>query len=65
MVKLIFYIVVALLVLSYFGISLQHLTESPTTQSNFAYFWSLIQEGWNEIANWITGLVHGIPFIGH
>jgi len=69
MVKLIFYIVVGLLVLSYFGISLQHLTESPTTQSNFSYFWSLVTEGWNELTAWIPGfldgLSHSIPFIKH
>jgi hypothetical protein len=65
MVKLIFYIVVALLVLSYFGISLQHLAESPTTQSNFGYFWSLIQQGWSELVGWLTGLVNGLPLIKH
>lgn len=69
MVKLIFLVVVALLVLSFFGISLQHVVEAPTTQSNFAYFWSLVVEGWNEFAAWVQGLLngatHSIPFIKH
>ena len=36
-VKLIILIVVALLVLSYFGISLRALVNSPTTQDNISY----------------------------
>ncbi|MES2225364.1 MAG: hypothetical protein V4480_00960 [Patescibacteria group bacterium] len=47
MAKLIFYIIVGLLVLSFFGVSLQHLVQSPTTQGNFSYFWDLIVQGWN------------------
>ncbi|CAN5771505.1 hypothetical protein BH11PAT2_BH11PAT2_10140 [soil metagenome] len=60
MVKLIIYIVVGLLVLSFFGISLQHLVQSPTTQSNFGFFWDLLQQGWQYIADWVTGALHTV-----
>jgi hypothetical protein len=60
MVKVIFYVVVAVLVLSFFGVSLQHLIEAPTTQSNFGYVWSLVEEGWDDIVSIVTGLWNGI-----
>lgn len=48
MVKLIVYIVVGLIVLSFFGISLQNLIDSPTTQENFRYFGTLVELGWEQ-----------------
>lgn len=48
MVKLIVYIVVGLIVLSFFGISLQNLIDSPTTQENFRYFGTLLEQGWEQ-----------------
>jgi hypothetical protein len=60
MVRVIFYVVVAVLVLSFFGVSLQHLIENPTTQTNFAYVWSLVEEGWDDIVLFITNFWDGI-----
>lgn len=56
MVKLIFWIVVALLALSFFGISLQNLVEAPTTQNNFFFLFKLVGEGWDYIVTWVTSL---------
>jgi hypothetical protein len=60
MLKVIFYVVVIVLVLSFFGISLQHLIEAPTTQSNFSYVWSLVLDGWNQLVGLFTGLWNSI-----
>ncbi len=49
MLRLIVLIIIGILVLSFFGISLQNLVHSPTTQMNFAFVWQLIVAGWNEI----------------
>lgn len=40
-------IVIALLVLSYYGFSLRNLANSPTTQDNFSYIWNNIVYIWN------------------
>jgi len=56
MVKLIFWIVVGLLALSFFGISLQNLVEAPTTQNNFFFLFKLVGEGWDYLVTWVTGL---------
>ena len=46
-VKLIIIIVIALLILSYYGFNLRATVESPTTQSNFSYAWSGVANIWN------------------
>jgi hypothetical protein len=56
--KLIFWIVVLVLVLSFFGISLRTLAASPTTQSNFGFVWQLVLNGWNLIVASFQNLVH-------
>lgn len=56
MLKLAVYIIVAVLVLSFFGISLQHLVESPAAQENFKYVATLLVQGWNDIVNIVLGL---------
>jgi hypothetical protein len=57
MLKIIFWIVVGVLALSFFGISLQAIITSPAGQANFGYLWILIVEGWNAIVAFLTSLV--------
>lgn len=52
MLKLIILIVIAILVLSFFGISLHSLITAPATQANFAYLWHLVLSGFNYVAVW-------------
>ena len=40
-------IVIALLVLSYYGFNLRSTVESPATQSNFSYAWSGVVHVWD------------------
>jgi hypothetical protein len=60
MVKVIFYIVILVLVLSFFGISLQHLVEAPATQDNFSFVWSLLMDGWDDVVQFVTNLWNGL-----
>ncbi len=58
MLKLVIYIVVGLLVLSFFGISLQHLVESPAAQTNFQYVTSLLEQAWDDLHAQLLDLMH-------
>lgn len=59
MLKLIIYILVGLFVLSFFGVSVQHIIESPTTQANFDYVETLLAQGWEDIVNLVPGVWNG------
>jgi len=54
MFRLIFLILVFLLALSFFGISIQAIVNSPAGQANFSYVANLLSDLWH----WITELVH-------
>jgi len=67
MIKLIIWIVVGLLILSFFGISLQNLVEAPTTQNNFDFLLEALSQGFDAIVNWLEGvweaLKNALPFV--
>ena len=46
LIKTIIIIVIALLIISYLGINLRSIVNSPTTQSNFSYVWNGIVYIW-------------------
>lgn len=46
MFKLIFWIFVLVLGLSFFGISIQAIINSPAGQANFVYVFHLVGQGW-------------------
>ena len=60
MLRIIFWVVVAVLFLSFFGISVQGLIENPTTQTNFDFVLELVAEGWSTIWSVLSGLVTGV-----
>ena len=47
LIKLIVIVIIGILVLSYFGINIQSIAESPTSQSNFSYVYGIISGIWN------------------
>ena len=49
MIKYIFYILIIVLVLTYFGFDLKSFMESSQTQSNLSYLWELVIKVWNWI----------------
>ncbi len=52
MIRLIIWVVIGLLALSFFGVSLRALVESPTSQENFSYLFNLLEQGWDYIRVW-------------
>ena len=47
LIKMIVVIVVALIVLGYFGFNIKDIIESGTVQTNLHYFWDFIVKVWN------------------
>jgi hypothetical protein len=60
MLRIIFWVVVIILFLSFFGVSVQGLIENPTTQGNLQFVLGLVEEGWNTIWGAISGFVTSI-----
>ena len=56
MLKLIFWIILFTLMLSFFGISLRELVQEPQTQDNFSFILDLVRNGWSFLTGWIEGL---------
>ena len=56
MFRLIIWVVVGTLALSFFGISLRELLQDPQTQDNFSFIIVLVQNGWQFLTGWIGGL---------
>ena len=51
MVRLIIVLVVGVLALSFFGISIRAIVESPTGADNIDFVWVLIQNGWQHVVD--------------
>jgi len=54
MFRTIFWIFVLLLALSFFGISIQAIINSPAGQANFTYVLSLLSQAWQWLTQWVT-----------
>ena len=55
--RLAFWILILLLALSFFGISLQAIVNSPAGQANFAYVADLLSQFWHWATYWIRPTV--------
>jgi hypothetical protein len=55
--KLAFWILVLLLALSFFGISIQAIVNSPAGQENFTYLSNLLSQFWQWSTQWIRPTV--------
>ncbi|HVX90467.1 MAG TPA: hypothetical protein VHC20_02400 [Candidatus Paceibacterota bacterium] len=65
MLHILFYTIIVILVLSFFGISLQSIVHSPQAQANFDYLWGLVLLGWhyvlgfyNLFIDWLGHFIH-------
>jgi len=56
MIRLIVWVVIGTLALSFFGISLRELIQDPQTQDNFSFIINLVQNGWHFLTGWVTEL---------
>ena len=62
MVRLVIWVIIGLLALSFFGVSLQALVENPTNQSNMSYLTNMLETGWEYMVEWVEALIS--PFVG-
>lgn len=61
-VKLIILIIVAILILSYWGINLRQVAESNTGQANFGYLAELVGKAWTSLVSlWQTQVAPHLP----
>jgi hypothetical protein len=56
MLKLIFWIFILLLALSFFGISIQAIINSPAGQANFSYVYHFLTQAWHWVIQGWEGL---------
>jgi len=63
MLRTIILVIVLLLVLSFFGISIQHIVESSTGQANFSYVGDLLQQGWDALAAFVNGMISSVKHL--
>ena len=63
-IKLILLIVVALIVLGFFGYNLSDIINSPTVHDNLVYVWDIIVKIWNTVivipALWLWDKIQGV-----
>ncbi len=57
MIKLIVWIIIGVLALSFFGISLENLVEAPTTQENVGFLKGLALDGWEIVKDFVTSII--------
>ena len=60
MIRFILLGIVLIIALSYFGISIRHIVESPTGQDNFTFVWAFIKDGWSIIVGWLAQFLAAI-----
>lgn len=59
-IKWILLLVVAVVILSYYGFDIQKAIESPTTQSNFNYLQKIAWNVWNFLKPFVMALIHSL-----
>ena len=57
MIRLIIWIFIGIVALSFFGISLQNIIESPINRQNFSYFFELVADGFDDIVAFLHVVV--------
>lgn len=56
MVRFIIIVAILILALSFFGISIRGIVESPVGHDNFTFIWELIKTGWHILVGWFTSI---------
>lgn len=63
MVRFIIIVAILILALSFFGISIRSIVESPTGHDNFTFMWELIKTGWHILLGWFHIIVTTIQSV--
>lgn len=64
MARLITTTVILILILSFFGISIRGIIESPTGKDNLTFVFQIIHTGWNILEGYVFTIWHNIQNIG-
>lgn len=57
MVRFIIIVAILILALSFFGISIRGIVESPVGHDNFTFIWELIRTGWHILVGWVSATI--------
>lgn len=57
LIRLILILAVLVLALSFFGISIRSIVQSPAGKDNFTFIWELLKTGWQVLSGWIGALI--------
>ena len=57
MIRALVLVAIFILLLSFFGISIRTIVESPTGHDNFTFLWQLIRTGWHIIVGWVDTII--------
>ena len=63
MIRFIILIIIVILVLSYLGISIRDVAQSPTGQDNFSFVWMYVKDGWEIVTTFIAALIERIQAV--
>ncbi len=62
--KMIILVVIAILILSYFGFNIKDIAESETSKSNFSYVWGFLSYVWNTFLVTPASFVWNVIVVG-
>ncbi|MEK7644832.1 MAG: hypothetical protein AAB391_00710 [Patescibacteria group bacterium] len=62
--KMIILVIIAILILSYFGFNLKDIAESDTSKSNFSYIWNFLSYVWNTFLVTPASFVWNVIVVG-
>ncbi|HEY0979742.1 MAG TPA: hypothetical protein VGE23_02795 [Candidatus Paceibacterota bacterium] len=63
MVRFIILVIILILALSYFGISIREVAQSPTGQDNFSFVWTYVKDGWEILTAFIAELIESVSAV--
>lgn len=63
MARFIILVIILILALSYFGISIREVAQSPTGQDNFSFVWTYIKDGWEILTAFIAELIESVSAV--
>jgi hypothetical protein len=60
MARFIILVIILILALSYFGISIRDIAQSPAGQDNFSFVWMYVKDGWEILTQFIADLIKAV-----
>ncbi len=60
MARFIILVIILILALSYFGISIRDIAQSPAGQDNFSFVWMYVKDGWEILTQLVADLLKAV-----